>query len=103
MRRATLRGWENLNKRFKLAAAFYNLSQLMRKIFGFGTPKQLAAARNGTGGVLFFELARFFMTLCTLRDAIAQFPTFQPLAARKSLGAVGQIPPLENAITSTGC
>jgi transposase len=44
MRRATLRGWENLNKRFKLAAAFYNLSQLMRQIFGFGTPKQLAAA-----------------------------------------------------------
>ena len=43
MRRATLRGWENLNKRYKLAAAFYNLSQLMRKLFGFGTPKQLAA------------------------------------------------------------
>lgn len=43
MRRATLRGWENLNKRYKLATAFYNLSQLMRKLFGFGTPKQLAA------------------------------------------------------------
>jgi transposase len=49
MRRTTLRGWENLNKRFKLAAAFYNLSQLMRKLFGIGTPKQLAA-----GGRLFF-------------------------------------------------
>ncbi len=46
MRRATLRGWENLNKRYKLAAAFYNLSQLMRKLFGFGTPKQLAALRR---------------------------------------------------------
>jgi len=43
MRRTTLRGWENLNKRYKLAAAFYNLSQLMRKLFGYGTPKQLAA------------------------------------------------------------
>jgi transposase len=43
IRRTTLRGWENLNKRFKLAAAFYNLSQLMRKLFGIGTPKQLAA------------------------------------------------------------
>jgi transposase len=43
MRRTTLCGWENLNKRFKLAAAFYNLSQLMRKLFGFGTPKQLEA------------------------------------------------------------
>jgi hypothetical protein len=32
MRRATLRGLQNLQKRFKLAAAFYNLSQLMRKL-----------------------------------------------------------------------
>ena len=49
MRRTTLRGWENLNKRFKIAAAIYNLSQLMRKLFGFGTPKQMEAA----GAVLF--------------------------------------------------
>lgn len=55
MRRATLRGWENLNKRYKLAAAFYNLSQLMRKLFGFGTPKQLAAL----GRILFIQLFWF--------------------------------------------
>ena len=59
MRRATLRGWENLNKRYKLAAAFYNLSQLMRKLFGFGTPKQLAAL----GRLLFLELTCFLMLL----------------------------------------
>jgi len=52
MRSATLRGWENLNKRYKLAAAFYNLSQLMRKLFGFGTPKQLAAL----GRLIFVQL-----------------------------------------------
>ena len=52
MRRTTLRGWENLNKRFKLAAAFYNLSQLMRKLFGIGTPKQFAAC----GRLLFLQL-----------------------------------------------
>ena len=47
MRRATLRGWENLNKRFKLAAAFYNLSQLMRKRFGFeATPIRIKAKRR---------------------------------------------------------
>ena len=51
MRRTTLRGWENLNKRFKLAAAVYNLSQLMRKLFGIGTPKQLAAS----GRLLFLQ------------------------------------------------
>lgn len=52
MRRTTLRGWQNLNKRYKLAAAFYNLSQLMRKLFGVGTPKQLAAL----GRLLFVQL-----------------------------------------------
>ena len=43
MRRTTLRGLENLNKRFKLSGAFFNLSELMRHLFGIGTPKQLAA------------------------------------------------------------
>jgi transposase len=47
MRRATLRGRQNLDKRFKLAAAFYNLSQLMRKLFGLGTPKQCEAMGRG--------------------------------------------------------
>jgi transposase len=53
MRRATLRGLQNLQKRFKLAAAFYNLSQLMRKLCGVGTPKQCEAmGRNAVGGLL---------------------------------------------------
>jgi transposase len=44
MRRATLRGQVNLDKRYKIAAATYNLSQLMRHYFGIGTPKQAAAS-----------------------------------------------------------
>ena len=60
MRRTTLRGWENLNKRFKLAAAFYNLSQLMRQIFGFGTPKQLAAAMERGGRALWSRVGFLF-------------------------------------------
>jgi transposase len=43
MRRATLRGTENLTKRLTAAALAYNLSLLMRKLFGFGTPKQWTA------------------------------------------------------------
>ena len=43
MRRTTLRGLQNNNKRFKLTGAFYNLSQLMRHLFGIGTPKQWEA------------------------------------------------------------
>ena len=53
MRRTTLRGLINLNKRFKLSAAFYNLSQLMRKLFGFGTPGQWAAGKVGALGAVF--------------------------------------------------
>ena len=43
MRRATLRGAENLTKRHIAAALTYNLSLLMRKLFGHGTPKQWLA------------------------------------------------------------
>jgi transposase len=64
MRRTTLRGWENLNKRFKLAAAFYNLSQLMRKLFGFGTPKQLEAL----GAALYWLLRTLIGLTCTVID-----------------------------------
>ena len=51
-RRTTLRGLENLNKRFKLSAAIYNLSQLMRKLWGVGTPKQWAAWVKTLGWIL---------------------------------------------------
>jgi transposase len=52
-RRTTLRGLENLNKRFKLAAAIYNLSQLMRALWGVGTPKQWAAGVKTLGWILY--------------------------------------------------
>jgi transposase len=43
LRRATLRGVENLTKRQIAAVMTYDLSLLMRKVFGHGTPKQWAA------------------------------------------------------------
>lgn len=43
MRKATLRGKANLQKRYHLAAACYNLSQLLRKKFGCGTLKMALA------------------------------------------------------------
>jgi transposase len=66
MRRTTLRGWENLNKRFKLAAAIYNLSQLMRKLIGIGTPKQLAAR----GRLLFLQ---FTYVLAVIARIVHQY------------------------------
>jgi transposase len=52
-RRTTLRGSENLNKRHKVSAAIYNLSQLMRAIWGVGTPKQWAAGVKSLASILF--------------------------------------------------
>ncbi len=47
LRRATLKGTENLTKRHKIAAACFNLSLLMRTLLGVGTPKQwMAGASN---------------------------------------------------------
>jgi Transposase DDE domain len=63
MRRATLRGLQNLQKRFKLAAAFYNLSQLMRKLCGIGTPKQCEAMSRGAMGTFLNSLIMGFLAL----------------------------------------
>ena len=99
MRRATLRGWENLNKRFKLAAAFYNLSQLMRKLFGFGTPKQLAALARALFSLLGGLLC---VTATNTRGSAAQ------LRSRKLLGNPFKLRPSTPGMpeiwgSSTGC
>ena len=46
LRRATLRGCENLTKRHLVGAMTYNLSLLLRRQFGCGTPKQTLAAAH---------------------------------------------------------
>ena len=103
MRRTTLRGWENLNKRFKLAAAFYNLSQLMRKLFGFGTPKQLAAALERGGGDLFWRLAAAITLLRIVVDGITSFCHLAWPEFSASFQAHRSMTSRENGITSTGC
>ncbi len=103
MRRTTLRGWENLNKRFQMAAAFYNLSQLMRKIFGFGTPKQLAAATERRLRALFSQLACFFMTLSDILHAKTEAGDCTWRALQKNLGPARRSASLADTISSTGC
>jgi transposase len=46
LRRATLKGTDNLAKRHKIAAACFNLSLLMRTLLGVGTPKQWMAGAS---------------------------------------------------------
>jgi transposase len=99
MRRATLRGWENLNKRFKLAAAFYNLSQLMRQIFGFGTPKQLTALARA----LFSLLGDLLSLIATkMTKLAAQLPSWS--LTRPKFNVRTTIPGVpEMWCCSTGC
>ena len=46
MRRAWLRGRENLHKRYLIHVAGFNLGILMRAIFGRGTPREAASVKN---------------------------------------------------------
>ena len=103
MRRTTLRGWENLNKRFKLAAAFYNLSQLMRKLFGFGTPKQLAAAMRRGGRRLFWRLASIIIQLVAVVAGISSTSqcAWRELWEVFRYGRENDLS--ENGVISTGC
>nr|HVY70223.1 hypothetical protein [Verrucomicrobiae bacterium] len=88
---------------FKLAAAIYNLSQLMRKILGFGTPRQLAAAMERAGRPLF---SLFALVLLVINDWI---DTFTALTHGTGVWRLRFFWPREffsrreNAICSTGC
>jgi transposase len=70
MRRATLRGKENLTKRHVAAALTYNLSLLMRKLFGHGTPKQWLAAAFLRLWESLKELLAAFESLSSIKEGI---------------------------------
>jgi transposase len=103
MRRTTLRGWENLNKRFKLAAAFYNLSQLMRLLFGFGTPKQLAAAMERGGRGLLYRWAAVIIDLAAVVPGITSTWRCARGEFREFFRDDRETNSFENGVISTGC
>jgi transposase len=100
IRRATLRGQTNLDKRYKIAAASYNLSQLMRHMFGIGTPKQAAAATLAAFRQLFDLLSRWlFSQTRNLQMKIRKYQS----GARLLRVFRHSLLELENATISTGC
>ena len=82
MRHATLRGLENLNKRHQIAAACYNLSQLLRRLYGVGTPKQWTAL---FAYVLKVEVSRLRSALRSLRISSSHFVSQLVRATRSIL------------------
>jgi len=112
-RRTTLRGLENLNKRFKVRAAIYNLSQLMREIWGIGTPKQWVA-RVKTLALSLFRvlLTGWFRLVIGTKRRIAgiskqqeqpwtQLPRWVKNTVANFLRA--DFSDLKKVVTSTGC
>ncbi len=61
MRRAWLKGRENLHKRYLIHVGAFNLSLVMRRLLGFGTPRQLAAS--------FLHLLRVCLAVWRQREA----------------------------------
>ncbi len=103
----------NLNKRFKVSAAIYNLSQLMRKLFGVGTPKQWAAMGKAlvlvgrTMLVVVGGLLRMGKTNPPERQSSLYERTRFRLArwvTNGTTGTLGRISPsFKKIIISTGC
>ena len=60
MRRTWLRGRENVHKRYLIHVAGFNLSVLMRALYGAGTPRTLGGASKA---FLFFVQTEFALTL----------------------------------------
>jgi hypothetical protein len=76
MRRCHLRGHKNILKRQLLHASAFNLSLILRKLLGAGTPREL---KNRTGQVF----SRLFFFLLTLRGVIWRIWLHPPCAGSR--------------------
>jgi len=68
-RRTTLRGRDNVIKRYLIQAACANLSLLMRKVCGIGTPKQAMAAAASLLAALFALFGRLTACAASIRSS----------------------------------
>src|ERR1700691_4136390 len=71
MRRAWLRGRENLHKRYLIHVAGFNLGVLMRAIYGQGTPREAAETLYALIIVLRTEAALVFALIATVDGEVA--------------------------------
>jgi len=103
MRNATLRGTENLGKRHMVAVLTYNLSILLRKLFGVGTPKQFLA---GPRGLLRRLVARIMASRSLISSVFEPMTDFRlHLLRRQNFSQIFRLQdfaPLLRCI-STGC
>ena len=78
LRRTTLRGCDNLTKRHLVAALSFNISLLLRTIFGVGTAKQWLAGAAAALLVALWALWRLFDAFFTSRHRRMNRPPSDP-------------------------
>jgi hypothetical protein len=103
MRRATLRGRDNLSKRHQVAAMGFNLSILMRKCFGIGTPKQWLAAAAAAFAWIFDRIRSVWSTIRTFWDMNPKNLLHGPLSPTGVGPLVWSVPYNKISRFSTGC
>ena len=91
MRRAWLRGRENLHKRYLIHVAGFNLGVLMRALYGQGTPREAAEAVSALTFVVQSDAALIFALIATVNE---KSPRSSSSPRR---------PELKNRDFSTGC
>ena len=93
MRRAWLRGRENIHKRYLIHVAGFNLGVLMRAPYGSGTPRQAAEARTAFIFVLQTDASLAFSLIAAHRRQTNRASSSSSLPCR---------PQAENATSSPG-
>ena len=73
LRRTHLRGRENVQKRYFVHVAAYNLGLVMRQLIGAGTPKELAA--RGAGLLWLFDPDVGLLAILILPPELGSEPT----------------------------
>jgi transposase len=71
MRRAWLRGRENIHKRYLIHVVGFNLGLLMRALYGKGTPREAAEARHAIVLVLRTDTALTFALIAVINWELA--------------------------------
>lgn len=95
-RRTRLRGRENVQKRYLMQAAAFNLGLVMRQLVGHGTPRALAGAAER----LFALIANALVILWGALDTILGGATDKRASRRHARGNLGAAPITHS---STGC
>jgi transposase len=103
LRRATLRGRENLTKRHKVAAACYNLSQLLRRVYGIGTARQWLAGKKSQLEALYVQLRALLHAIWGLKLQGHPPSRFSKLSDLSFCIAIINPTPDQNSRCSTVC